>query len=316
MFEKFESVRRFISVAEKGTLHAAAASLGLTQPALTRSIKLLEADFGAPLFERHPRGLRLTALGERALRHARHIMRECQLAESDLQALRTGESGSLSIAAGPVWMSSILPFVIARLHENYPRFQFQLASINYALALSGLQNGDLDLFCGGFQRDVSLPSFLIRRPLFSVRLSVVARSDHPILKMAQAGPDELLSFPWLSYQSDVAYLDTIMEPILEQTGRRANAIVRCESMLTVLALMREGDYLAFLPGSFITSVPGLNLRVVDTNITDVTFESGVIFRRSLLSNPAFRHLLDVTNERIAAIAGNGMMPRTVPSAER
>lgn len=305
MFGKSESLRRFICVAENGTLHAAAAKLGLTQPALTRSIKLLEDEFGAPLFERHPRGLRPTALGERALRHARHILRECQLADADMDALRTGDAGSLSVAAGPIWMSSILPFVIARVHRTYPRFQFQLASINYSLALAGLQNGELDLLCGGFQRAESLPSFLVRRELFTVALRVIARRDHPILAVPEVGPDDLLSYPWLSYQSDVGYLDTIMEPILRQTGRRASAIVRCESILTLLALMREGDYLAFLPGSLITSSSLWDLQVVDTNVTDVTFESGMIFRRSLLSNPAFRHLLDLTNERIADVIDVG-----------
>ncbi|MEO1250616.1 MAG: LysR family transcriptional regulator, partial [Pseudomonadota bacterium] len=118
MFAKMEALRRFVEVAEAGTVLAAAERLGITQPALTRTIQLLEKDCGAPLFERHPRALKLTAIGQRSLRHAKHILSECRLAETDLQAVVRGDAGQTRISAAPVWMSTILPPVIARFHEQ------------------------------------------------------------------------------------------------------------------------------------------------------------------------------------------------------
>lgn len=299
MFDRLDNLRRFVAVTEAGTIHKAADKLGLTQPALTRSIKLLEGDFGAALFERRSRGVHLTPLGERALRHALHILRECQLAETDMDAQRLGETGTLRIAAAPVWMSSILPQSVARLHDQHPHLVVQLASMNYTDALPRLQTGELDVFCGGFQRMEGLPSFLVRRPLFLAQLKVVARDDHPIFQHPQVSAHDLLSHAWLSYQSDMAYLDMVMDAVYEKTGERAVATVQCESMLTALALLREGNYLAFLPSSFVASVHGEGLKVVNTRLPDSAFESGLIFRRSLLTNRAFTTLVTLAEAKIA-----------------
>lgn len=298
IFSNLDYLRRFIAVVEHGTLHKAAEALGLTQPALTRSIKVLEDNFGAPLFERRARGVHLTTLGERALQHARHILRECQLAEIDIDSEREGETGSLRMAAAPIWMSSILPQSIARMHALHPQLRVHLTSMSYSEALPKLHNGELDVFCGGFQRVEGLPSFLARRSLFTAQLKVVARKDHPIFKQEQIGPHELLAQTWVSYQSDMAYLDMIMNEIFERVGERVVAAVQCESMLTALALLREGDYLAFLPSGFATSEHGEGLKVVETELANAAFDSGIIFRRSLQSNRAFKTLVSFAETRI------------------
>ncbi len=299
MFHKLENIRRFAQVAEQGSLYAAAQQLGITQPALTRSIQLLEDACGAPLFDRHSRGLHLTPLGTRTLRHAKHILRECQLAETDLRSMIKGETGLLRIAAAPVWMSTILPGVIARLNERHPNLRIQLSALTEAQGRPGLHNGDLDLICGGFQDMDELPSFLVRRAFFRVDLKIVARSDHPIFKTPNDDLALLLQYPWISYQSDRAYLDLVMDSLFAHTGQRKPAAVQCDSMLTVLNLLQEGSYLAFLPGSFVDSVAGYDLRTFDRCETLETFASGIIYRRSLESNAAFQLFLDTVESRVA-----------------
>lgn len=301
MLDNLESLKRFVAVAETGSMRRGADEIGLTQPALTRSIRLLEEQVGAALFERRSRGIHLTSLGGRMLIHARHLLREAHLAEIEIRALKEGERGTLRLAAAPVWMHSILPQSIARMHVRHPQLSVTLAPMDYTTASPLLQNGELDAFFGGFQRIEGLPSFLVRRALFPAQLRVIARDGHPILSAPRASARDLLSYPWLSYQSDLAYLDTVRDAIEDTTGTRVRAAVQCESMITVLELLREGDFLALLPSSSLRSSQGTGLRAVSTELQPVTFQSGPIFRRSLQSNQAFRYLLSLAEDRVASL---------------
>ncbi|NDR58006.1 LysR family transcriptional regulator [Aliiruegeria sabulilitoris] len=301
MLENLESLKRFVAVAESGSVRRAADQIGLTQPALTRSIRLLEEQVGAPLFERRSRGVHLTSLGGRVLIHARHLLRESHLAEIEIRALREGERGTIRVAAAPVWMHTILPYCIARMHARHPALSVTLEPMDYTTASPRLQNGELDAFFGGFQRIEGLPSFLIRRALMAAELTVIGRDTHPLLSKGVASARDLLSWPWLSYQSDLAYLDTVRDAIQEETGTRIHAAIQCESMITVLELLREGDFLALLPSSSLTSSHGTGLTIIPTNLKPIAFQSGPIHRRSLQSNQAFRTLLSLAEERIDAL---------------
>jgi len=70
------SIEYFVAVAEEQHVGRAAARFHMSQPPLTRQIRALEDELGAPLFERHARGMRLLPAGERLLGHARAILRE------------------------------------------------------------------------------------------------------------------------------------------------------------------------------------------------------------------------------------------------
>ncbi len=301
MLQNLDSLKRFVAVAEHGTLHRAADVVGVTQPALTRSIRLLEESVGAPLFERRARGVHLTPLGEKVLSQARHLLRESQLAEAEILSHREGERGTFRIAAAPVWMSAILPQVLAQLHRSFPSLTILLEAANYSQALPKLENAECDAFFGGFQRIESLPSFLLRRSLFHAQLQILVRKGHPIFYRGGVTPEHLLDYPWVSFQSDGAYLDTARQAVQARTGKSLVAAVQCDSMLTALELLRQGDYLALLPSSFLSSTWGDGLMAVRPGIGNIVFDSGPIFRRSLLGNAAFSQLLESAERRARAL---------------
>ncbi|PRY20866.1 DNA-binding transcriptional LysR family regulator [Aliiruegeria haliotis] len=297
MLDNLDFLRRFAAVAEHGTIHRAAEVVGISQPALTRSIKLLEEQVGAALFERRSRGVHLTPLGERVLAQARHLIRESQLAETEILSYREGEQGTFRISAAPVWMTAILPQVVAQLHRQFPSLAIQLEAANYSEALPKLANAECDAFFGGFQRIEALQSFLVRRPLFHSHLQILVRKGHPIFFHDGITPDHLLEYQWVSFQSDGAYLDAARQAVQARTGKSITAAVQCDSMLTALELLRQGDYLALLPSSFLFSTYGDGLTAVHSGLDTIVFESGPIFRRSLLSNSAFTRLLELAENR-------------------
>src|SRR5882757_5360905 len=106
-------LQQFLAVAEKRNVTAAAEALHITQPALTRSVRQLEHILGVTLFDRLPTGVALTRQGEILARRAKLMDLEYRHALAEISALDQGLTGVLRIGAGPLWITSLLPPVIA-----------------------------------------------------------------------------------------------------------------------------------------------------------------------------------------------------------
>src|ERR1700761_3572447 len=94
---KTTQLQMLVAIAEHGTLMAAAEALSVSQPAVTKSIKELEARLGVQLLERSGAGVRLTRYGEMLLRRARTVVSEIANAERELEEMKSGAQRSLSI---------------------------------------------------------------------------------------------------------------------------------------------------------------------------------------------------------------------------
>ncbi len=81
----FDQLESFVAVAEEGAVVRAARRLCITQPPLTRRIQGLEDELGTPLFERLPRGMRLTPAGQRLLPYARQVLDTVSAAAAAVQ---------------------------------------------------------------------------------------------------------------------------------------------------------------------------------------------------------------------------------------
>src|SRR5262245_40760249 len=119
-------LRDFLAVTRAGSLSAAAQELAVSQPALTKSIRRLEAQYGAALFERRARGMALTPFGETLLGHAKLIDAQCRFADAEMAAFAQGKGGRIRVGAGLFWGATLLPIAIARLQERLPGLKVDL----------------------------------------------------------------------------------------------------------------------------------------------------------------------------------------------
>jgi LysR family nitrogen assimilation transcriptional regulator len=141
----FWSVRCFAQVADRGSITHAADDLGITQPALTRRIHQLERELGVALFDRRPRGIRLTGPGRDLLEHARRILREVALAEGHVKRARVGSRGRVVLGTSPTLAPLLLPGCVARARAECPSVTLRVVEEFSTQLYDDLLSGRIDV---------------------------------------------------------------------------------------------------------------------------------------------------------------------------
>ena len=144
MFE-ISQLRCFVAVAEELHFSRAAERLNMTQPPLSRQIRLLEHHVGAQLLERNSRTVRLTAAGKAFFPEAARILRIAEEAMFAARRAAKGEQGSLAIGFTSASGYSLLPEVVRRLRERSPGVSLTLKELVSTMQVEALNAGELDL---------------------------------------------------------------------------------------------------------------------------------------------------------------------------
>lgn len=135
----------FREVARRGSLSAAAAALGWTQPAVGQHVQRLERDVGMPLVRRSTRGVTLTEAGAALLEHADAVASRLAAADEEMRALRTLRTGTLHLAAFPSACATLVPAALARLAESAPDLDVRLTELEPPEARTAVLTGEVDL---------------------------------------------------------------------------------------------------------------------------------------------------------------------------
>jgi DNA-binding transcriptional LysR family regulator len=135
----------FREVAARGSLSAAAESLGYTQPAMSRHIAALENATGARLFDRLSRGVRLTEEGRSLLPYVEAVLERMNAAHEALAALRDLDAGRLRVGAFASADAALIPRALAAFHQAHPRIEPSVVEANSSVQLGHLQDGRIDV---------------------------------------------------------------------------------------------------------------------------------------------------------------------------
>lgn len=139
------ALRYFVEVARTGSLAAASETLHVAVSAVSRQISKLEADVGAPLFERLPRGMVLTEAGELLAEHARRTLLEADAVLGQISASEAGGGKLVRIGCTEGFTRSFLPAVLARHRESAPNARYTLRSGTPAQVEHWVMVGEVDM---------------------------------------------------------------------------------------------------------------------------------------------------------------------------
>jgi len=137
-------LKTFVTVAREGSITRASELLHLSQPAVSAHIKAIEDVAGQPLFERTPRGMRLTASGQRLVVKAEQTLAAHRSLLNETELLKGRVSGTLRFGAGSSTSDATVARFLARFSLRCPEVQVELTHGTSLETLGGLRNGSLD----------------------------------------------------------------------------------------------------------------------------------------------------------------------------
>lgn len=209
---ELKSLRHFVALVEHQGFARAGEAIGLSQPALSRSIQNLELRLGCELVSRSGKGIELTPQGQLVLEHARRLIAGSKAMRNALQQFNNLESGELVIGGGPFPAAELLPRVLGEFNRRYPGVRVRLEVQHWVSLREQLLSETLELFVADI-RELQDDPLLQVTPLKQQPSRLFCRADHPLAKEPHLTPAMLAAFPLACFRLPTAIAQNLRKTI-------------------------------------------------------------------------------------------------------
>ncbi len=281
----------FLAVARTGSLTQACDLLRVTQPSITKRIANLEDEFGAPLFERHRRGMTLTSAGRVFLDHAKRIDAEYRHSREKVAAIGAAGISVLRVGAGPLFHLHYVAPLFDALSEAFPELSMELLTDANVRTIPMLMESELDVVLGVIEPQVLDDSIFVRRIAF-VEHGIVLRRDDPSAKFKRVDPARFSDRKWVVYTDDPDTERTIGQYYLPLGLEKPEVTVRTTSFSTGLQLVSQGNFVMSAPLQLARTIEAQGLVIRPSRRGMPRREAGIHIRKSSLGFAAIQVLLE------------------------
>jgi LysR family transcriptional regulator, regulator of abg operon len=240
----FTQLRALLAVQRHGSITSAAAALGVSQPVLTRGLKLLEHQVGVDLLERSSRGASLTQYGMALVERAQRIEEELRRAKEELQQMQGKVSGRISIACSPIPMMLFVPEAIGHFRRTFTEVEVRVTEAVYPDVMDEFRQERIDFAIGpiperGLGRDFKTSKLL------DVDLVVAVRRGHRKAKARSIR--EFLDEDWM-VMGPPGGPGAIVGAVFGKHGLNAPTTpLFLETVWSALEVIRHSDMIGVIP---------------------------------------------------------------------
>ncbi|MWL90585.1 MULTISPECIES: LysR family transcriptional regulator [unclassified Cupriavidus] len=271
-------------LAEVHHMPSVAASIGVSQSAVSQAISRLEDALGQPIFTRTARGMVPTDVGsrwvvrfERALADLRHI-------RADIAALQGVLVGAVTIGALPLGRTLLLPMAIADVHSRHPRLSFETLESPYEELTAGLLSGRIDFILGALRPHPS--QGLATEVLFADRIALIARASHPLAGRKRLKLEHLAPYPWVLSRAASPSRQALDGVFASRGLALPQPLVETGDLALVRGLLLQGDMVTALSAHQLRhEIDAGWLRELDLPLRDTTRSIGITTRAGARLSP-------------------------------
>ncbi|SAL30552.1 LysR family transcriptional regulator [Caballeronia arvi] len=282
----------FSALARHRHMPSAAQTLGLSQPAVSSAIRIMETGAGMQLFYRSPRGLLLTSEGETFVLHVRRALNELRHIPDDLAALRGTIQGYVTVGSLPLGRTLILPGAIARVAAQYPGVRIVTDESAYETLVAGLRAGDIDFVLGALRHN-DASSGLVNERLMSEDIVVIAGRGHPLANVSGLTLKDLISAQWILPRSHAPARGMFEAQFKRWKLKPPMPTVETADLAVIRGLLTHTDMLAAVSAQQLHyECESGQLVVMDVPLQNTRREIGLTMRAGSTPSPAARALID------------------------
>ncbi len=282
----------FTTVVSTGSLGRAAAALNVTQPALSRTIQRLEYQVGAPLFERHSKGMQLTDIGTALLPHAVLLRQGSENAIEEINALRGLARGTIRVGAVGSIACLVLPTAIGRVLEKWPRLQVLIVEGIWDRLANALTTREIDLALGVTVPDTA-EIVAIKDCRWEDCSHVIASASHPLRRKRRLQLADVMHERWALPPRGTGPYEQMAGMFAANGLGLPNIIVETRSVTALKSLVSNSGFLSWMSEPMYDTEKKARV-IAALSIPGASARRGLTaFRRraGILPNPAIK-LLD------------------------
>lgn len=291
-------LRAFVAVAERGSFHAAANDIHLSQPALSRRVAKLEASLGVRLLERTTRKVELTTVGRDFARKARELLYGLDQSLLGIGAIAERMSGEVTVACVPSAVRYFLPQVLQQYHQKYPRILIRVSDEGAGDVLTSVARSEADFginYIGAHEPNIEF------EPVLKESFVVACRKEHPLARRKKVTWAELDKYDYMTV-AKASGNRFLLDLALADTPARPRSFCEVRHVMTVVSLVEAGLGIAAVPQ--LAMPPGDHPTLVSIPLVepDVTRTVGLIRRRGIALSPAAQQLYDMIKGSESGVA--------------
>jgi DNA-binding transcriptional LysR family regulator len=248
-------LEHFTAAVEEGSIGKAARTLNISQPGLTRSIRMLEEQLEVTLLERSSKGVKPTDYGSSFYTRAKSILIEASRAQTEIQEMRGETEALLTIGTIPVQANFILPEATIKFLEIHKNVKLKVVQKARGEILSSLNKGEFDFIFSMLVEEVmgqgksieqNPDEDYITQLLFYDRASVIVRPDHPVFKSDKNVLENLSNYSWVMPRSN-SDQRLYINNFFAQTGLSLPKIsVECQTLPYLKNLVSKSDLVGIM----------------------------------------------------------------------
>lgn len=237
------------AVVDAGSVSAAASQLSYTPSAISQQVRALEQETGAALFEPAGRGVRPTAAALLLCDHAARVLAAVQEAEDALAALRSGQIGSVRVAAFPTAGSALVPRALAAFQRRLPNVALELVVAEPDEALAKLRGGTIDVavVVEGFGPGNAPDDGFDRRHILADPFRLVLPRGHALARRRTVDLGALAGERWIGVSSCPGYCQKVVGEACRRAGFEPSYNLEADEYPTAQGFVAAGLGVALVP---------------------------------------------------------------------
>jgi DNA-binding transcriptional LysR family regulator len=298
----------FCAVYATRNLRQAAAQVGVTQPALSKSIQALERNLGTELFERTARGMIPTTAGTMLRQRLVNMERQAEYAELEVGGLVEGTGGTIHIGSGLVWGWKQMPQVLSQFHSEFPNIHLEVTSGITDVLLPMLLNGDLDIIVSDMH-DVTVPNEFRINHVWSTGRRPWVRAGHPLARKAAVTWGDLGRYKWAGHNADTRLTKHVTREYDEIGVRPPTIILKTSSLMTMLAVVAGSDLIGIFADDLAPDARRHKLRPLPIGTEGWELHAGLVYRAEATNIRPFKRLIAIARNLRQRSRNDGGVPR-------